>query len=121
MFEALSPKSKKGAEAILEADFKAQSEANELWTRGELPEELIAKANREVPKSRATEASWDRPACRAPHVNLAYFTRPRTEPGLKRAVVAIVRTVSTVSRDLCGWCGAPMGRCHRGQRTSFLV
>ena len=49
MFEALPPEWKKWAEAMLEADFKAQLEAHELWTaleRGELPEELIAKANR---------------------------------------------------------------------------
>ena len=49
MFEALPPELKKWAEAMLEANFKAQLEANELWTaleRGELPEELIAKANR---------------------------------------------------------------------------
>jgi hypothetical protein len=49
MFEALPPEWKKWAEDTLEVVFEEQSEDNELRTaleRGELPEELIAKANR---------------------------------------------------------------------------
>jgi hypothetical protein len=47
MFEALPPELKKWAEAMLEASFQAQLEANEFLTaleRGELPRD--AKANR---------------------------------------------------------------------------
>ena len=49
MFEALPSELKKWAESMLESDFEAQLQFNELCTaleRGELPEELIAKANR---------------------------------------------------------------------------
>jgi hypothetical protein len=49
MFEALPPELKKWAEAMLEEDFKAQLQANEVLAaleRGELPGERDAKANR---------------------------------------------------------------------------
>ena len=49
MFEALPPKLKKWADAMLEENFKAQLEADELLAaleRGEFPEERNGKANR---------------------------------------------------------------------------
>jgi hypothetical protein len=63
MFEALPPELKKWAEAMLEANFKAQLEANELWTaleRGELPEEL--SRSRARPRRTGTGRHVGRPA-----------------------------------------------------------
>jgi hypothetical protein len=70
MFEALPPKLKKWAEAVLEEDFKAQLQANEVLAaleRGELPEEPIAKANRRSrsrarPRRAGTSGHAARPA-----------------------------------------------------------
>ena len=63
MFEALPPEWKKWAEAMLEADFKAQLEAHELWTAlergGELPRRSRSRAR---PRRAGTGRHVARPA-----------------------------------------------------------